>query len=148
MTIRLADKFDIPQIFEMLRHYRDAGIVSGVNEITNEETPMRIMTHILAGAGLAIVSEKDKKLTGMLLALKTPLLWDMSKFVMSEIAYWVEPNDRNTTTGYRLINEYTDICNVMVKTKQITRYTITQLEGQSLNYCRFGFKPIETTWSS
>jgi N-acetylglutamate synthase-like GNAT family acetyltransferase len=146
--IRTANRFDVPQILDMLRHYRDAGIVAGVKDVINEETPLKIMTHILAGGGLALVSEKDNKLTGMLLALKTPLLWDMEKFVMNEIAYWVEPHDRGTTSGYRLIQEYTELCDVMVDMKQITRYTITQLEGQSLDYGRFGFKPIEHTWSS
>ncbi len=146
--IRNANKFDIPQILDMLRNYRDAGIVIGVDDVTSEETPIKIMTHILAGGGMALVSEKKNKLTGMLLALKTPLLWDMSKFVMNEIAYWVESNDRNTTTGYRLISEYTELCDVMIDMKQITRYTITQLEGQSLDYGRFGLKPIEHTWSS
>jgi len=146
--IRHANKFDIPQIFEMLRHYRDAGIIAGVDDVNDEQTPLKIMTHILAGAGIALVSEKNDKLTGMLLAIKTPLLWDMNKFVMHEIAYWVEPNDRNTSTGYRLISEYTELCKEMVDMKQITRYTITQLEGQSLDYGRFGLKPIEHTWSS
>lgn len=146
--IRTANKFDIPQILDMLRHYRDAGIIAGVSDVVNEETPIKIMTHILAGGGIALVSEKNNKLTGMLLALKTPLLWDMQKFVMNEIAYWVEPEDRGTTTGYRLISEYTELCDVMVDMKQITRYTITQLEGQSFDYGRFGLKPIEHTWSS
>lgn len=146
--IRKANKFDIPQIFDMLRHYRDAGIVAGVEDVVDEDTPLRIMTHILAGAGMAYVSEKEGKLTGMLLAVKTPLLWDMNKFVMNEIAYWVEPSDRNTSTGYRLIKQYTDECEKMKEQKQITRFTITQLEGQSLDYGRFGLRPIEHTWSS
>lgn len=146
--IRLADKWDIPQILDLLRLYRDEGIIHGVENITEEETPRRILTTILAGGGLAIVYEKDKQIVGMLLALKTPLLWDFNKFIMNEIAYFVRQEYRHSTVGYRLLKKYTDTCDDMVNNGDITRYTITQLEGQDLPYHKFGFVPIEHTWSS
>ena len=33
MKIRLATKFDIPEILDMLRNYRDSGIIPGVHDI-------------------------------------------------------------------------------------------------------------------
>jgi len=67
---------------------------------------------------------------------------------MYEIAYWVEPEHRNGTAGYRLLKEYVRLCDELVDNNQIERYTMTQMSGQKLNYSRFGLKPAEVTWSS
>lgn len=144
--IRQANKFDIPQIVEMLRHYQGSGVVKSI-KISNEETAMKILTYIIVGGGLALINEKQNKLTGMLLAIKTPFLWDNEKTIMSEIAYWVEPEYRGSSAGYRLLREYVSYCDGLKDEGKIASYTISQMEGQDLNYSRFGFKPIEHTWS-
>jgi GNAT superfamily N-acetyltransferase len=86
-------------------------------------------------------------LNGMLLAVRTPYLWDNNRFVMNEIAYWVEPEYRGGTVGYRLLKEYINQCDDLKDQGKITNYTISQMEGQELNYSRFGFRPTEHTWS-
>ena len=146
--IRIANKFDVPQILDMLRNYRDSGKIYGVKDITDEATPIRILTHILAGGGIAYVDQKDNELIGMLLAVKTPYLWDHTKFVMNEIVYWVEPEHRGSTTGYRLLSKYIEHCDNLVEDNVIVNYTMSQMEGQQLNYSRFGLRPIEHTWSN
>ena len=146
--IRIANKFDVAQILDMLRNYRDSGKIYGVKDITDEATPIRILTHILAGGGLAYVDQKDNELIGMLLAVKTPYLWDHTKFVMNEIVYWVEPEHRGSTTGYRLLSKYIEHCDNLVEDNVIVNYTMSQMEGQQLNYSRFGLRPIEHTWSN
>ena len=145
MKVRLANKFDLPKLKQMLWNYHDSGSVK-VN-VTSEETGLRILTHILVGGGLALVSEKNDEITGMLLAVKSPFLWDYNQFVMNEIAYWVEPEHRNGTAGYRLLKEYVELCDTMLEEGKISNYTMSQMEGQSLDYSKFGFKPVEHTWS-
>jgi hypothetical protein len=130
----------------MLWHYHDSGSIKGL-DIKSEETAMRILTTILVGGGMALVSEKDNKLTGMLLAVKSPFLWDQSHYIMNEIAYWVEPEHRGSTAGYRLLKEYVKCCEDMRNQDKISNYTMSQMEGQSLDYTRFGMRPIEHTWS-
>jgi N-acetylglutamate synthase-like GNAT family acetyltransferase len=146
MKIRLANKFDIPQLIEMLRHYRDSGVIKGLT-VENEETALKILTAIIVGMGVAFVSEKDKKLTGMLLAVKSPFMWDANKLIMSEIAYWVEPEYRGSTAGYRLLAKYVEHCDKLKDDGVIVNYTMSQMAGQDLDYTRFGLKPVETTWS-
>lgn len=146
MKIRLANKFDIPQLADMLRNYRDSGSIKGLS-VSNEETMFKILTAIISGLGVAIVSEKNNKLTGMLLAVKTPFMWDNSQLIMSEIAYWVEEEHRGSTAGYRLLSKYIEIADEMMQKQIIINYTMSQMQGQTLNYGRFGLKPIETTWS-
>jgi hypothetical protein len=146
MKVRQANKFDLPKLKQMLWNYHDSGSIRGLN-VTNEETGVRILTVILAGGGLALVSEKEDIVTGMLLAIKSPFLWDGSQYIMNEIAYWVEPEHRNSTAGYRLLREYVNICEDLRDNGKIGNYTISQLEGQTLDYSKFGFKPVEHTWS-
>jgi predicted acetyltransferase len=146
MTIRLANKYDILQLMEMLRHYRDSGTIKGLS-VDNEETALKILTAIVVGLGVAFVSEKDKKLTGMLLAIKSPFMWDANKLIMSEIAYCVEPEHRGSTAGYRLLAKYVEYCDKLKDDGIIVNYTMSQMAGQTLDYSRFGLKPVETTWS-
>jgi hypothetical protein len=144
--IRLANKFDMPKIIEMLWNYHDSGSIKGL-DVENETTAIKILSVIFAGAGIALISEKDNQPTGMLLAICTPFLWDNSKLVMNEIAYWVETEHRGSTAGYRLLKKYTELCDEMRDNGRIVNYTLSQLEGQQLDYSRFGFKPIEHTWA-
>lgn len=145
--IRQANKFDIPRIIEMLWNYHDSGSITDLDVNRDSSTPLNIVSMIIAGAGIGLVSEKDNQLTGMLLAVCVPYLWDNNKFVMNEVAYWVEPKYRGSTAGYRLLKKYTELCEDMKDQGRIQFYTMSQMEGQELNYSRFGFKPIEHTWS-
>lgn len=147
MKIRLANKFDIPQLLQMLRNYRDSNTINGL-KVESEETAKKILTAIIVGMGVAIISEKDNKLTGMLLAVKTPYMWDNDKLIMSEIAYWVEPEHRGSTAGYRLLSKYVEIADDLLDSGTIINYTMSQMAEQKLDYSRFGLKPIETTWST
>ena len=144
--IRLANKFDIPRIIEMLCDYHDSGNIGNM-DIKDDTTAQKICSTIIAGAGIALVSEKNKKLNGMLLAVCTPYLWDNTKLVMTEIAYWVDIDHRGSTAGYRLLKHYVEMCDEYKKQGRIHFYTMSQMNGQKLNYSRFGFKPVETTWS-
>jgi GNAT superfamily N-acetyltransferase len=144
--IRQANKFDLPKIIEMLWNYHDSGNIQNL-QIEDDKTATKIISIIIAGGGIALVSERDNELTGMLLALCVPYLWDSNKLVMSEIAFWVEEEYRGGTIGYRLLKEYVKMCDEMKDKGRIDYYTMSQMEGQELNYSKFGFKPIETTWS-
>jgi len=143
--IRQANKFDIPRIIQMLWNYHDSGKIKGMT-VKDDSTALIILTRILVGGGIALVSEKNNVTTGMLLAVKSPYLWDNSKFVMREIAYWVEEEYRGGSSGYRLLKQYVETCEQLKNTGKICNYTMSQLQGQNLDYSKFGFEPVEQTW--
>lgn len=145
--IRFADKFDKPMIFKMLRNYRDSGSISIVEDIDNEPYIDALMNHILAGAGIALVAEKDKKVIGMLLAIKSPYIWDNDFYTMNELVFWVEPEYRGGTAGYRLLKQYVDICQIHKEEGKILSFTISRRAGTKLDYSKFGFEPVDETWS-
>ena len=136
--IRLANKFDIPKIIQMLWNYHDSGKITGMS-VKDDSTALMILTRILE-------PECKYAFLDQLLAVKSPYLWDNSKFVMREIAYWVEEEYRGGNYGYRLLKEYVNHCNELKEQGKICNYTMSQLEGQTLDYSRFGFEPVEQTW--
>lgn len=140
------NKFDIPRVIEMLWNYHDSGSIPGL-EINDDKSATQVLTVIIAGGGIGLLAEKDDELIGMLLALCVPYMWDKSKLVMTEIAYWVEPEHRGSTAGYRLLKEYLKICDEMKEQGRIHFCTMSQMEGQELNYSKFGLRPVEHTWS-
>lgn len=144
--IKQMNKFDIPRVIEMLWNYHDSGSIPGL-EINDDKSATQVLTVIIAGGGIGLLAEKDDELIGMLLALCVPYMWDKSKLVMTEIAYWVEPEHRGSTAGYRLLKEYLKICDEMKEQGRIHFCTMSQMEGQELNYSKFGLRPVEHTWS-
>ena len=54
---------------------------------------------------------------------------------------------RKTRAGYLLLKKYIELCDEMKESGRIKNFTISKMEGQTLDYSRFGFKPIEQTWS-
>ena len=144
--IKQMNKFDIPRVIEMLWNYHDSGSIPGL-EINDDKSATQVLTIIVAGGGIGLLAEKNDELIGMLLALCVPYMWDKSKLVMTEIAYWVEPEHRGSTAGYRLLKEYLKICDEMKEQGRIHFCTMSQMEGQELNYSKFGLRPVEHTWS-
>lgn len=145
--IRQATRFDKPMIFQMLRNYRDSGSISIVEDLDNEPYIDSLMTHILAGAGQALVAEKNNEVIGMLLAIKSPYIWDNDYFTINELAFWVEPEHRGGTAGYRLLKEYVDTCRTLKDEGKILSFTISRRAGTKLDYTKFGFEPVDETWS-
>jgi hypothetical protein len=67
---------------------------------------------------------------------------------MNELAYWVNPEARGTSAGYRLLKTYVDIATIMKNSGEITYFTVSKMiNSPDLNYERFGFKKLEETWS-
>ena len=91
--------------------------------------------------------EHDDQLAGMLVALKSPNLWDRDVVVMNELAYWVEPESRGSMGGYRLIKSYQQYCEQLKANNEIQAYTISKMStSPDLKYDRFGFEKIEEMW--
>ena len=148
MNIVLTNKFHTPIIIEMLKHYRNMSPIDMIKEANNKEYITKLLSHIYAGRGIGLLSYKDDVPTGMLLAMVDASIWDPSLLMMREIAYWVEPEYRNTTSGYRLLAKYKEIGDEMIKDGKIKKYTISKMiNSPDLDYGRLKFRKIEETWT-
>jgi len=147
--IRQATAEDTEVIIEMLEHYKQASPLE-IHKNTSQETARLILDMIFTQSrGVVLLADNQGKIEGMLIAIKNVNMWDKSAFCMNELAYWVEPEARYGSSGYKLLKTYTDFCEIMKSQGEIAYYTISKMvTSPDLKYERFGFKKLEETWSN
>lgn len=144
--IRDASPFDIPALLEMLRRYRKLTPLPFLAEADDAAYVTQMLTEMMAGRGLVLIAEKDG-IAGMLIAVISPSLWSPKHLLMTEMAYWVEPECRGGTMGYRLLAEYKQRGDLMKKEGRISNYLISKMSNSpNLQYQKFGFEKLEEFW--
>lgn len=146
MKIRSANKFDLPHIIEMLKHFREQTPIELMRDCDNAEYINKLYHHIILGGGIALVAETDK-VVGMIIGVKDQNIWDPNMRILRELVYWVEPEHRNTTAGYRLLKEYNKQAQELVDEGKIKLFTMTKMvNSPDLDFSRFGYTKTEEVW--
>jgi L-amino acid N-acyltransferase YncA len=146
MKVRDGSPFDIPQILDMLRSYRKHTPMPFLAEADNVEYVTKMLTQLMAGRGVVLVSE-DEELTGMLIAIISPSLWSPEHLLLTEMAYWVNPEWRGGTAGYRLLAAYQQKGEALKAEKRISNFIISKMSNSpNLQYQKFGFTKLEESW--
>jgi len=146
MRVRDASHFDIPILLDMLRNYRSMTPLPFLAEANDVEYVTNMLTMLMAGKGIVLVAEHED-VVGMLIAGISPSAWSPKHFLMTEMAYWVEPDSRGGTAGYRLLVEYRNRGDELKKNGRITNYLISKMvNSPSLQYQKFGFDKLEEFW--
>jgi hypothetical protein len=146
-VIRLGNKFDTEQLIEMLKRYRECSPLEFHKNSTDEQARY-ILEQIFVGRGVVFVSVDDyEELNGMLIAIRNPNIWDPKLMCMNELAYWVNPESRGGTAGYRLLAAYKEYCEQAKSNGQIQYYTLSKMiNSPNLDYEKFGFNKLEEMW--
>ena len=146
--VRLANKFDIPDILTMLHNYRDCTPVEFFKDYGDDEYVTKILTHIFAGKGLILISYRNNKPAGILVSIIENSIWDPKLSVLRELAYWVEPEFRGTTIGYRLLSKYVELGQQFINNDRVKTLTISKMvNSPNLDYSKLGFNKVEETYS-
>jgi len=147
--IRQATISDTEQIIAMLHRYKAASPLACHATATDDTARLIIKTIFEKNNGIILVSEDPaKQLNGMLIAIKNINIWDHTVFCMNELCYWVNPEARGSSAGYRLLKTYCEIGDLMKKDNEIAYYTVSKMvTSPDLNYERFGFGKLEEMWS-
>ena len=144
--IRSATPFDVAAILDMLRAYREHTPLEFLREADDANYMEQVLLQIIAGRGIALVSETDK-IDGMLLASIAPSAWSPKHLVMTERAYWVALEARGGTAAHRLIAAYVAHGNALKSQGRISAFFISKMvNSPDLKYDRFGFKKLEEFW--
>lgn len=147
MKIRPATKFDLPDVIRMLKEYRDACPLDEIKLANNEEYINTVFNGIIHGAGIALVADYEGEVVGMLLAIRAPSIWDPKIYLMKEMCYWVDPEHRMTSAGFKLLKKYVEACEAEKAAGHISVFTVSKMTtSPDLKYDRFGFEPLEETW--
>jgi len=141
--IRQANKFDKPQIIEMLRLFRNESPIWQYKELENENYINQLLDSIIAGQGIIFIADD----IGFIMGIKNPTIWDNTKIALHELAWFVKQEYRHKTTGYRLFKTYVDYAKQLKDNNEIALYTITKMTtSPDINYGKYGFTKIEENW--
>jgi GNAT superfamily N-acetyltransferase len=141
--IRQATKYDKIDVIEMLKMFRDEAEVDYVKQLTDETYINKVLDNIIAGQGV-IFLEQGK---GLIMAVITHTAWCDRTLQMYELAWYVKPEYRNTTIGYRLLKEYIDYGKQLKEQGRIKLFSIAKMvSSPNIKYDKFGFKKLDETW--
>lgn len=145
--IRRAGIQDAERIMELLENFANAAPVDFYhNPVYNTRHVMNVLGEIHT-SGVILVGEIDSRIEGMIIAKICPDPWLPQIKIMREMAWWVEPDHRMSTLGYRLLKEYQSICKELHERNIISAFTITTLtESPIKDMSRFGWRPIEQNY--
>ena len=148
MKIIEANKFHASIIVEMLKEYRNETPLELFESINDEAYINKLLAHIFAGRGLILLAYKNETPVGMLASFIDQSIWDPNLCVLKELAYWVKPEFRGTSAGYRLLSKYNEIAQSFLDSGRIKQWTISKMvNSPDLDYSKFGFRKIEETYS-
>jgi len=144
--IRNGNKYDTPHVIRMLHNFRKLNPIESLTDMGDETHVSMLYNAIIHGRGIALIAEKTEPI-GLFLSIIDQNIWDPKLIVLKELAYYVEPEYRNTTIGYRLITEYNKQAELLVKNNRIKFYTMTKTtKSPDLDFSRFGYNKVEETW--
>lgn len=145
--IRQATKYDIEQIIEMLKNYRDESPIDKLREANDRNHIVNLLLQIFAGRGVVFFAEENNEPAGMLMAIVVQSVWFPAMLELNELAYWVEKKYRGGSIGYRLLKNYCEYGEKLKAEKRIDLYTISKMvNSPDLKYDRFGFSKLEEKW--
>lgn len=147
--IRIATKFDIPQLVNLMRQYSKHSPVEELRHNQNPSHVEQLLHTLIAGMGIIWVAEGGEdgdELVGMLIAMRQPNIWNPRVLLLQELAFWVEEDYRHTSIGYRLLRAYEDWAQDEYDRGVIVGWTISKLADSEFEPERKGYKLIESTY--
>jgi N-acetylglutamate synthase-like GNAT family acetyltransferase len=141
--IRQATKQDKPQIIELMKLFRAESNIKQYQNLDNEPYWNRLLDTILAGAGIIYIEDN----IGLIMALIAPTIWCDKTLYMQELAWYVKPEQRNTSIGYRLLKKYVDYGNELKAQGRISMFAIAKMvTSPDIKYGKFGFTKLDENW--
>jgi len=147
MKIRFADIKDFDRIIALMINFANAAPVEDYHSPRyNYRGLQNFLTSVLKN-GTIIVGEVDDVIQGMIIAAVDGNPWLPQIKTLKELAWWVEPEYRNTSLGYRLLKEYIRVGELGRSVGAIKNFTITTLTDSPIRDLeRFGWRAVETNY--
>jgi hypothetical protein len=141
--IRQATRQDKAQIILMMKLFRRESNIQQYKDLDNEPYWNRLLDTILAGAGVVYIEDG----VGLIMALITPTVWCDKTLYMQELAWYVVPEKRNTSIGYRLLKKYVEYGNKLKAEGRICFFAIGKMvTSPDIKYQKFGFSKLDENW--
>lgn len=150
MKIREANKFDVDYFVNLVHQLADAEHIATYNHGgLDSEYLNQLFASIIAGAGIALIAEDDKKQknVGMAIGMISPALWAPHILNMIQILLWTDEEYRKTRTGYKLLKAYEDKVEEFIEQDRIRYSTICASEPLfDTDFSKFNYTMDEKVW--
>lgn len=145
--IRYAGINDYETVMEMMIDFANAAPFTAFH---NPKYNANYITNLITGfmkEGCILIAEKDDKPMGMLVAGVSPDPWLPHVKILREYAWWVKPEARNTTLGYKLLVEYVKFGKKLKENGIIEAFTLTNMvQSPDFNLEKRGWREVETNY--
>ena len=141
--MREATRDDKPQIKDMLRSFAIESKIEEFKNFGQDEYWDKLLDTIMAGMGIIYIAE-DR---GFIMGMFTPSIWCDKTLTLHELAWYVKPEFRGSTIGYRLFKTFIACGNRMKESGRIKYFVMGKMESSpDIKYEKFGFKKIDESW--
>ena len=144
--IRLATKYDIAKITEMMREYANEAPIKALKDFKNQDPIYfgNLIHELIVAKGFVLV---DDELNGMLIAAIVPNVWCPKVLELKELAWWVKPQHRQGTLGGKLWLEFNKLGKELLSSGRINIVCSTvMVNSPVIDYEKRGYKKLETTY--
>jgi hypothetical protein len=144
--IRLATRYDIPRLLEIVEAYALENTVTKLGDSSNHfpKYVEELLFGIIQGRGFIYI---DNHMRGAIIAIKQNNIWSPKVRELHELLWWVEPEHRDGTIGGRLWKEFDTQAKNMLEVGSIDLiYTSISANGPLIDYTRRGYKPVGATF--
>lgn len=140
--IRLATRYDIPRLLEIVEAYAYENPIKCLGKTHNHfpKYVEELLFSIIAGRGFIYI---DNNMRGAIVAIKQGNVWSPKLKELNELLWWVEPEYRNGTIGGRLWKAFDERAEAMLKAGDID-FVVTSISanGPLIDYTKRGYAPL------
>jgi N-acetylglutamate synthase-like GNAT family acetyltransferase len=140
--IRLATRYDIPRLLEIVEEYALENPVRILANSKNHSAKHveELLFNIIKGRGFVFI---DNYMCGAIIGIKQRNIWCPEVKELHELLWWVEPKHRNGSIGGRLWKAYDQVATEMLKRNEVDCvFTSISASGPLIDYTKRGYKAV------
>lgn len=145
--IRHADLKDFDSVMEMMVNFANAAPVETYHEPDYNYRGVQHFLSMIKSNGCIFVAESNNEIQGMLIAQICSDPWLPEIKILKELAWWVEPQYRNSSTGYKLLKKYVEFGKQLQERGVIDKFILTNMvNSPEFDLAKRGWREIETNY--
>lgn len=141
--IRLATRYDIPRLTEMVEQYAldNPNIeLFGNPDLHDAKHIEQLLFSIIMGRGFILM---DKNMRGCFIAIRSPNIWCPKVMELHQLMWWVEPEFRGILSG-RLWKAFDETATKLLNEKKVDLvFTSVTAKSTLTDFTKRGYSAIE-----
>lgn len=145
--IRYAGIKDFDRIMELMVNFANSAPLECYHNPQYNYKGVQNFLATVINSGCIIVGERDGKIQGMLIAQICNDPWLPHIRTLKELAWWVEPEYRNTSLGYKILMKYIETGKKIKERGMIENFVLTNMTvSPDFDLSARGWRAIETNY--